>query len=84
MKPILSYLATLVAMGAVASLLHALIVWLGLGDLPALLLYAAPISAYLGYCNHQTWAAQRRAALQMYLSFSLVVIASAGLVYLIG
>jgi hypothetical protein len=84
MKPVLSFSATLILMGVAAILLHQLILWLGVGDLVALLLYAAPVSAYLAYCTHHSFTAQRRAAVQIYASFSLVLIASTGLVYLIG
>jgi hypothetical protein len=84
MKPILSYGVTLILMGVSAMLLHQLILWLGVGDLVALLFFAAPISAYLAYCTHHTIAAQRRASVQIYASFCLVLIASAGLVYVIG
>jgi hypothetical protein len=84
MKPILSYGATLILMGVTAMLLHQLILWLGVGDLVALLLFAAPISAYLAYCTHHSINDQRRAGVQIYASFCLVLIASAGLVYVIG
>lgn len=84
MKPVLSFCATLILMGVAAILLHQLILWLGVGDLVALLLFAAPVSAYLAYCTHNSAAARWRATVQIYASFSLVLIASAGLVYLIG
>ena len=71
-------------MGVAAILLHQLILWLGVGDLVALLLYGAPVSAYIAYCTHHSITAQRRACVQIYASFCLVLIASAGLVYVIG
>jgi hypothetical protein len=83
-KPVLSFGITLILMGVAAISLHQLILWLGVGDLVALLLFAAPVSAYLAYCTHHSAAAQWRATVQIYASFSLVLIASAGLVYLIG
>jgi hypothetical protein len=74
-----------VVLAAVVALaLHLLILWLGVSDLVALLLFAAPISAYLAYCTHRSRASLWRSALSIYLTFSSVVIAAAGLVYLIG
>jgi hypothetical protein len=84
LKPVLSLLATLLSMGVVFTLLHHSIIWLGVGDLVALLLFAAPVSAYVAYCTHRKPAEQIRAAWQIYASFSLVVLAAAGLVYVIG
>lgn len=84
MKPILNFLATFLLMGVAFILLHLLIVWLGVSDLVALLLFALPVSAYASYCTHRRRADQVRAALQIYASFSLVVLAAAGLVYVIG
>ena len=84
MKPVLSFGVTLILMGVAAMLLHQLMLWLGADDLVALLLFAAPLSAYLAYCTHHSVTAQRRATVQIYASFCLVSIASAGLVYVIG
>ena len=80
MAPLASYLITLASAGVIAFLLHTLIVWLGVGDLVALLIFGAPVCAYIAYCCHQTRKAQSRAALQIYLSFALVVSTSAALV----
>jgi hypothetical protein len=84
LKPLISLAITLVATGALASLLHLVIVWLGVNDLVALLLYAAPIAIYVSYCTRQSRADIVGSALLIYCSFSGVVLAAAGLVYLIG
>ncbi len=81
--PVLSLIATLGLLGVAFTLLHWLILWLDLPDLVALLLFALPVVAYLAWCTFEERAAQLRFALQMYLSFSAVTIASAAIVYLI-
>ena len=81
--PVLSLLATLALLGVAFTLLHWLILWLNLPDLVALLLFAIPVVAYLAWCTVEERAAQLRFALQMYLGFSAVTIASAAIVYLI-
>jgi hypothetical protein len=83
-KPLLSLAATLALAAAVAVALHLSILWLGVGDLAALLIFAAPLCAYLAYCTHRSRADRWRSALQIYASFSAVVIAAAGIVYFIG
>ena len=75
---------TLVLMGVVAVLLHLLIVWLGLPDLVALLVYAAPIAIYIAYCTQDSMDQIIGSAIRTYCSFAAVVVAAAGLVYLIG
>ena len=84
MKPVLSYLATLAYFGVAFTILHLAILWLGLPDLAALLLFAVPVVAYIAYCTQPTRAAMTRAAATMYLSFAAVTLSAAGLVYLIG
>lgn len=84
MLPVLSLLTTLVLTGVVFSCLHFAIVWLKLTDLPALLVYAAPISFYLAYCTEETATATWRAGLQSYAVFCAVVLSATGIVYLIG
>jgi hypothetical protein len=84
LQPILSLAITLGLTGVIAVLLHLLIVWLGVGDLVALMIFAAPISAYLAYCTHHSNARRWRAAGQIYASFCSVVLASAAIVYYIG
>ena len=84
MQPLLSLAITLGLAGVIAITLHFFIVWLGVGDLTALIIYAAPISAYIAYCTHRSRARQWRAALQIYGSFLGVVLSCAGLVFFIG
>ncbi len=83
MSPVLSLVATLGLLGVTFTLLHWLILWLNLPDLVALLLFALPVVAYIAWCTVESRAAQLRFALQIYLCFSLVTIASAAIVYLI-
>ena len=84
MQPIRSLFTTLALAGVVAVALHFLILWLGVGDLTALLIFGAPICLYTAYCTHRSRARMWRAALMSYASFSGVVLACAGLVYFIG
>jgi hypothetical protein len=84
MLPLLSLFTTLAIAGVVGVALHFLILWLGVGDLVALLIFGAPICAYIAYCTHRSRARIWRAALMNYASFSGVVLACAGLVYFIG
>jgi hypothetical protein len=81
---IFSFTATLILMGAVFILLHLVIVWAGVSDLVALLVFALPIVVYISYCTHEARKKVIASALRIYLSFAFVVVASAGLVYLIG
>jgi len=84
LKPILSYLATLVLFGVAFSLLHFVSLWLRLPDLAALLLLAIPVVGYLAYCTQNTHAAMLRSAARIYATFAAVVLSAGGLVYLIG
>lgn len=70
-------------MGVVFLSLHFALVWLGVSDLVALLVFAAPISVYVSYCT-QASSEIINSALRIYGSFVSVVLASAALVYLIG
>ncbi len=83
MAPALSLLATLTMLGVVFTLLHWLILWLNLPDLAALLLFALPVAAYIAWCTADSRRAQLRLAIQTYLTFSSVTIASAAIVYFI-
>jgi hypothetical protein len=83
LRPVLSYLATLVSFGVAFSFLHLLIVWLNLSDLAALLIFALPVIAYTAYCTQGTRAGMLRSMTIIYISFAGVVLAAAGLVYLI-
>jgi len=71
-------------MGVVMLLLHLAIVWLGVSDLVALLVFALPIVVYISYCTHDSCLQVIHSALRIYGTFAAVLIASAGLVYLIG
>ena len=71
-------------MGVVASLIHLLLVWLGATDVVALLVYAAPIVVYISYCTRESRGEIIGSALRIYGSFAMVIVAAAGLVYLIG
>ena len=71
-------------MGVVMLLLHLVILWLGFSDLVALLLFALPIVVYISYCTQESRKQVILSTLQIYGTFSSVIIASAGLVYLIG
>ncbi len=82
--PVLSLFATLGLLGVAFTLLHWLILWLNLPDLAALLLFALPVSAYIAWCTVESRMAQVRFALQIYLCFGAVTVASAAIVYLIG
>ncbi len=84
MKSLLSYIATLGFFGVAFTLLHLAILWLGLPDLAALLLFAAPVIAYLAYCTQDTRAAMLKSAVRIYASFAAVVLSAGALVYLIG
>ena len=84
MNPVVSFVATLASFGVAFSLLHAVILWLDLPDLAALLLFAIPVVVYIAYCTEPSRAAVGRAALRIYLSFALVTLAAGGLVLLLG
>jgi hypothetical protein len=84
LKLVLSYLATLVFFGVAFSLLHLTILWLGLPDLAALLLFAMPVIGYIAYCTEPNRAAILRSAARIYASFALVVLSAGGLAIFIG
>ncbi len=65
-------------------LLHLVILWLGFSDLVALLMFALPIVAYISYCTQDSSRQVILSTLRIYGTFSSILIASAGLVYLIG
>lgn len=80
----MTFTTTLVVMGVVMLLLHLAFVWLGVSDLVALLVFALPIVVYISYCTHESRKQVIHSALRIYGTFASVLIASAGLVYLIG
>ena len=71
-------------MGVAFSLLHGILLWLDVPDLAALLIFAIPIAGYIAYCTHNTRRQAFHSAILIYTSFAAVVLASGGLVYLIG
>ena len=84
MKQVASFVATLVLLGVVLAILHHLLLWLNLPDIVALLVFALPLVAYIAYTTQPTRALWLRSALSIYTGFGGVVLAAAGLVYLIG
>jgi hypothetical protein len=71
-------------MGVAFSLLHAVALELKLPDLVALLLFAIPVVAYIAYCTNNTRREALGSAIRIYLTFSSVLLAASGLVYVIG
>ena len=82
--PLSAFIATLISMGLAFSFLHGLILWLNLPDLAALLMFALPVVAYIAYCTQNSRRQALLSAIRIYTSFAAVVLACAGLVYLIG
>ena len=83
MTPILSFIATLGLLGVAFAFVHVLSWWLNLPDLISLLLFALPISAYCAYCTRENPQQMLNTGLRIYLVFASVVLAAAGLVFLI-
>ena len=84
MQPIVSFVATLGLLGVAFTILHWVILWLRLPDLAALLLFALPVTAYIAWSMQEGRSRQLRFGLQIYVTFAAVVVACAGIVYLIG
>jgi hypothetical protein len=84
LRSILSLTTTLILLGVVFSFLHLVIVWSGVADIVALLLLAVPIVVYISYCTQQSRVEIVRSAVRTYCGFAAVVLASVGLVYVIG
>ena len=84
MRSIFSLLTTLILLGVVFYLLHLIIVWLGVADIVALLLFAVPIVAYISYCTQQSRSAIVGSAVRIYCAFAAVALPAVGLVYVIG
>ncbi len=63
--------------------MHWISLWLALPDLAALLLFALPLSFYFAFCTESTRARILRVGLHYYLIFGSVVLACAGIVYVI-
>ena len=71
-------------MGVVFVFLHFVILWSGVTDIFALLILATPVAGYIAYCTQDSCAAIFRYAVRIYCAFAAVVLAAAGLVYVIG
>ncbi len=64
--------------------LHYLILFLGLNDVTALILFALPVVAMIAYSSHDTPSEMMRSAVTIYVSFISVIFAAWGLVLFIG
>ena len=80
MQPLLSFIATLTLLGVAFTILHWLILALGLPDIVALLLFAIPIAGFIAYTIEDTTRARFRFAARIYGVFAVVTLAAAGLV----
>ena len=83
MQPALSFIATLAILGVAFTLLHWLILALGLSDIVALLLLALPIAGYIAYTSEETGKSRFRFAARIYGVFATVTLAAVGLVFYI-
>ncbi len=63
--------------------LHYFILFFGLNDVTALLLFALPVVAMIAYSSHSTLSEMIRSARTIYLSFISVIFAASGLVWFI-
>ncbi len=63
--------------------LHYLILYLGLNDVTALILFALPMIAMIAYSSHDTPSEMIRSAGTIFISFISVVFAALGLVWFI-
>ena len=83
MKELYSLLIILGLMGLAFVGLHYLILFLGLNDLSALILFALPMIAMIAYSSHDTPSEMMRSAGTMFISFISVIFAAWGLVWFI-
>ena len=84
MKELFSLLIILGLMGLIFVGLHYLILFLGLNDLSALILFALPVIAMIAYSSHDTPSEMMRSAGTIFISFISVILAAVGLVWFIG
>ena len=63
--------------------LHYFILFFGLNDITALLLFALPVVAMIAYSSHDTLSEMIWSARTIYLSFISVIFAALGLVWFI-
>jgi len=83
MKELFSLLIILGLMGLIFVGLHYLILFLGLNDLSALILFALPVIAMIAYSCHDSPSEMIRSARAIFISFISVVFAAWGLVWFI-
>ena len=83
MKELFSLLIILGLMGLIFVGLHYLILFLGLNDLSALILFALPVIAMIAYSCHDSLSEMIRSARTIFISFISVVFAAWGLVWFI-
>jgi hypothetical protein len=83
MKELFSLLIILGLMGLIFVGLHYLILFLGLNDLSALILFALPVIAMIAYSCHDSLSAMIRSARTIFISFISVIFAAWGLVWFI-
>ena len=84
MKELKSLMIAIVVLSAIFIISHHLILFIGLGDIPALILYVLPISVFIAYSTNETRAAMMRAAFIIFSTFTSVVLAAAGIVLFIS
>ena len=79
MKEIVSFFSTIGLLGLAFIALHYLVLFLGLNDVFALILFALPICIFIAYSTHDQWQKIWRTALTIYGWVVGVVLATAGL-----
>lgn len=84
MKYVVSFLTTISLMAATLVGLHYLILFIGLNDVTALILFALPVTVLIAHSTHETVRDMLKSAILIYLSFVSVVLISSGLVWFIG
>ncbi len=83
MKELISLLIILGLMALAFVGLHYFILFFGLNDVTALLLFALPVVAMIAYSSHDTLSEMIRSARTIYLSFISIIFAALGLVWFI-
>ena len=83
MKELISLLIILGLIALAFVGLHYFILFFGLNDVTALLLFALPVVAMIAYSSHDTLSEMIRSARTIYLSFISVIFAALGLVWFI-
>ncbi len=83
MKELISLLIILGLMALAFVGLHYFILFFGLNDVTALLLFALPVVAMIAYSSHDTLSEMMRSAGTIFISFISVIFAASGLVWFI-